>query len=237
MKRKGAGSKTARRMLVGALAALAAAAPGCRVPRAVVSPMPADLVTLEGHGSWKATVHGASTKARFSFFLDLSGRGRVEVSAPLAGTVAELVFIGPDAYLVLVAEKVYWKAAPEDVVEKFLGFRLSFADVVGLLCGRWRVPGPGSHRPSEEWIFHEDRKGRQDSGQQGAFRFSVQDFFPESAVPRRLNFESPLGNGGLTVLAMAFNVPARDGLFRLEFLRTHASKTWDEIERILRRDN
>ena len=235
--RKGVSSLVTPRAWALAALVLLATTFGCRAPRAVVSPMPADLVTLEGHGSWKATLNGAATKARFSFLLELSGRGKIDVAAPLGGTAAEIIFVGPAAYLVLSSERVYWKASPEEVVEKFLGFRLSLADLVGLLCGRWHVSGRGFERSPDGWFFREDRLGRRVSGQRGEFHFSVLDFFPESAVPRRLNFESPLGDGGLTVLTMAFNVPVPERLFSLEFIGTHASKTWDEVERILRHEN
>jgi hypothetical protein len=239
MMRKGVSSPVTPKAWARTLTVLAllAAGFGCRAPRAVVSPMPADLITLEGHGSWKAMLNGAATKARFSFLLELSGRGQIDVATPLGGTAAEIIFVGPAAYLVFPSERVYWKASPEEVVEKLLGFRLSVADLIGLLCGRWHVSGPGSERPPDEWSFREDRLGRRVSGQRGEFHFSVQDFFPESVVPRRLNFESPLGDGGLTILTMAFNVPVPERLFSLAFLGTYASKSWDEVERILRHEN
>lgn len=234
MVQKGDRPTAAAKIAFSVLAGLiAAAVPACR-PRVLLAPVPAEMVSLEGHGSLKISLRGESGRSKFSFFLEPDRRGRLTVSDLLNRTLVVIYLVGPDAYVVPSSSRIYWKATPEEVVEKFLGFRLSLADIVGLFSGRWDGSRLGESQGSNSWSFERDGQGRAVAGRRGDFFFSVREFFSRSDIPRRLDFSSPLGEGRLTLLAVGFNRPASDGLFALAFLRTHAPAGWSEIERILR---
>jgi len=187
-------------------------APSCRPSRLQVIPVPPDIRTLEGYGTVKLARSGESGRSRFSFVIEAGRRGKVEVLDAFNRSAAE-IFLAPDeAYFVLRSEKSYWKAAPEDVVERFLGIRLGLDDMTGLLCGR-RPGGPEG------------------------FDFRVRETFPGGSVPRRVEFAGPESEGTITILALSFNARVAESVFALDFLATHAALTWAEMERILRRED
>ena len=200
-----------KRIMVPVLAALAAVA-ACRPSRLEVVPVPPEVRSIEGYGSLKVLQTGGSVRSRFSFIIEAGRRGKVEILDALNRTAAEIFLLPDEAYFVLRADKIYWKAGPDEVIEKFLGVRLDLAEVTGLLCGRW-------------------------SGGREGLRLEVRETFSGGRVPRRVEFESPASAGTLTLLAVTFNAPAPEGSFALDFLSTHAARTWDEVERILRRED
>jgi hypothetical protein len=187
-------------------------ASSCRPSRLQVLPVPPDVRTLEGYGTVKLVRDGESGRSRFSFVIEAGRRAKVEVLDAFNRSAAE-IFLAPDeAYFVLRSEKAYWKAAPEDVVERFLGVRLGLDEVTGLLCGR-RPGGPEG------------------------FDFRVRETFPGGSAPRRVEFAGSGSEGTITVLALSFNAPVVESVFALDFLATHAALTWTEMERILRRED
>jgi hypothetical protein len=202
---------SSRRLMVPVLAALAAGV-ACRPSRLEVIPVPPEVRTIEGYGSVKVSQPGGSVRSRFSFFIEAGRGGKVEILDALNRSAAEVFLLPDEAYFVLRRDKVYWKADPAGVIEKFLGVRLDLAEVTDLLCGR---------RPG----------GRDD------LRLEVRETFGGGRVPRRVEFESSGSAGVLTLLAVTFNVPAAENSFALDFLSTYAERTWDEIERILRRED
>ena len=186
--------------------------PSCRPSRLRVIPVPPDVRTLEGYGTVKIVRAGESGRARFSFVIESGRRGKFEVLDAFNRSAAE-VFLAPDAaYFVLRGEKAYWKAEPQDVVEKILGVRLGLVDVEGLLVGR--PPG----------------------GPAG-FDVRVRETFPGGSVPRRIEFSGLESEGTITILALTFNTPPAGSVFDLDFLATHAAVPWAEMERFLRRED
>jgi len=187
-------------------------AASCRPSRLQVIPVPPEVRSIEGYGAVKIVRAGESGRSRFSFILETGRRGKVEVLDALNRAAAE-IFLAPDvAYLVLRGDKVYWKAAPEDVIEKFLGVRLGLDDVTGLLRGRPPAATAG-------------------------LDLEVRETFPGGSAPRRIEFAGIATSGTITILALSFNAPAAETVFDLDFLATFASRTWDEVERILRRED
>jgi hypothetical protein len=184
----------------------------CRASRLRVISAPPEVRSLEGYGTVKLVREGASGRTRFSFVLEPGRRGKVEVLDALNRTAAE-IFLAPDeAFFVLRSEKVYWKAAPGDVIEKFLGLALGLDDVAGLLRGR--APG-----------------------RRAGLNLEVRETFPGGSVPRRIEFSGPTAEGTITILDLAFNVPVAEKAFDMDFLSTHSPRRWEEIERILRRED
>lgn len=200
-----------RAALCGTLAALALAA-SCRPSRFNIVPVPPEVRTIEGYGSVKLVRDGESGRSRFSFVLEAGRRGKVEVLDAFNRAAAEIFLAPGESYFVLRGEKAYWKSAPEDVIEKFLGVRLGFDEVAGLLCGK---------RPEKRDVLD----------------VRILETFPGGSAPRRVEFSGPGSDGTITILALSFNVPAAESVFALDFLATHASLTWPEMERILRRED
>ena len=166
-------ARTSGAALIASLALLAA----CRPSRLQVIPVPPEVRSIEGYGTVKISRGGESGRSRFAFSLEAGKRGKVEVLDPLNRAAAEIFLAPGEAYVVLRRDKVFWKAAPEEVIERFLGVRLGLDDVAGLLCGR--PPAP----------------------------------------------------------ALTFNAPVSEAAFSLDFLAGFSSRTWEEIEKILRRED
>ena len=223
-------------LLIGTAALAALVLPGCRPPRAVLGPVPAEIREIEGDASLKLIRNGETSRARFAFVLGTSGRGRVVVTDFLGGSVAEFVFAGDDGYLVLPAKRIYWKASPAEIVEKLLGFPLTPDEMAGLICGRWPAAGRDGG-PFRGWSFERDGDGRTRSGRKDGLEFRVDEFFPRSPVPRIVDFQDALGSGRLTVRGIEFNGPAAESAARLDFLGVFSPRRWEEIAGILRHED
>lgn len=216
-----------------ALAAVLLAA-GCSLRRAVIAPVPEALSEVEGYASLKLTQNGETAKSKFSFILELDRRARVEIQDPLGRTAALIFIYENEGYFVLGSDKAYWKASGGEIISKFLGTPLGLAEMAGLLCGRW--PGP-SESDAAGWVLERDGEGRWASGRRETFAFQVREFFAGSTVPRRVDFQTLTGRGTVQVLAMEFNRPPAASVFDMGFLSGFASKSWEEIERAMRRED
>lgn len=215
------------RRLVPAAALLAAAVllSACRTFRPVVRP-PEVMENIEGYASLRLTREGETSRAKFAFSVALPNRARLEVFDALGRSVSIFIVRGDEAYLVLPSEKAYWQAGRDEVIEKFLGFPVQPAEMLGLLSGRWTAAA------SAGWAFVRDDKGRMISGTRGGLEIRILEYVPGSFVPRRWSFRHAGTSGVVGLLEAAFDRPPLD--ISLEFRRTFASKTWPEIERLLR---
>jgi hypothetical protein len=208
----------------------------CRPPRTFLGPVPAEVHEIEGDASLKITRNGETSRTRFAFVLEISRRGRVVVTDFLGGVAAEIVLAGDDGYFVLPSEKVYWKAGPAEIVEKFLGFPLTLDEMAGLICGRWPA-GMEDGTPFRRWSFERDGDGRTRAGRKNGLEFTVSEFFPGSQVPRTVDFRDAFGSGRLTVRGIEFNGLGAERAFNLDFIRAFSPKSWEEIGRILRHED
>jgi len=220
-----------------ALVAFVIMAAGCRIPKASMAPVPPGWKALEGYGSLKFLIRGETGRSRFSFVIEPPGRGRIVVADAFNRTLAEIFIAGNDGYFVLARERAYWKAPPQDIFEKFIGFGLNLEEMGWLLGGRWKQARAAASPAFAAWELTEDGEGRTASGRKGAFSFKVLEYFKRSPVPRRVDFLSDLGRGRITILSVAFEAAVVSAAFRLDFLKTCASKSWEEIEKIFRHDD
>jgi hypothetical protein len=181
---------------------------------------------MEGYASLRLTRDGTTTRAKFAFSVTLPDRARLEVFDALGRSVSLFLLQGEEAYLVLPSEKAYWKSGRGEVIEKFLGFAVSPAEILGLLSGRWAgSAGTG-------WLFVRDERGRVLSGTRDGLDVRILERFPGSDVPRRWSFRQAETSGIVGLLEAAFNPSPAD--FSLDFRRTFKAKTWPEIEKLLR---
>jgi len=204
----------------------------CNPRPRIRGPLPEQIRELEGYASLRITTDGETAKSRFSFVVEPQGRGRVEVLDALNRTAAEILAREDGkAYLILPRDKVFTEDAPEIIIDRFLGFPLALEEMAALISGRW------NKELAERWTLEADSRGRSAAGRRADFAFIVREFFPESPVPRRLDFESGSRRGSLTLLTLSFNQPLRAGLFSADFLKTYAPKSWAEIEKLLRHED
>ncbi len=181
---------------------------------------------MEGYASLRLTRDGATSRAKFAFAVVLPDRARLEVFDALGRSVSLFLVRGDEAYLVLPSEKAYWRGGRDEVIEKFLGFPVRPAEIMGLLAGRW------TEEASSGWAFVRDARGRTVSATRGALEVRILEVFPGSDLPRRWSFRQAGTSGTVGLLEAAFNRTPPD--FSLDFRRTFTAKTWPEIERLLR---
>jgi outer membrane biogenesis lipoprotein LolB len=209
---------------------------GCRIPSPALAPALSELRSFEGYASLKITRFQETSKTRFSFLVELPSLGRIEVLDPLSRVVFDIFIKEDKAYFVLPSEKMYWQGTKEEVLEKFLGFRLNLQEMASILSGRWPEAEAGQ-RPYSVWDLRQDTKNRIVSGRREGLQVDVRDFFVRSPAPRLLNFRSLESDGNLKVLSIRFNGPNKKDVFLLSFLDTYIPKTWEEIEKRLRNED
>lgn len=214
-----------RFLFLGALTGAALFAGACRPFRPSLHPA-AEVREIEGYASLRLTRGEETSRAKFAFAILLPNRARLEVFDALGRSASIFLIRGDEAYLILPSERVYWRGERDEVIAKFLGFPVQPAEIAGLISGRW------SDKASADWVFVRDAHGRVVSGTRNELSFLVQEFFPGSGLPRRWAFRHAGTEGVVGLLEAAFDRPAPD--FSLDFLRPYASKTWPEIEKLLR---
>ena len=170
-------------------------AAGCRPPRMSLAPIPPDWKAFEGYGRLKFLIRGETRGARFSFVIEPPGRGRITVADAFNRTLAEIFVEGNDGYFVLARDRVYWKAPPEDILEKFIGFGLNLEEMAWLLGGRWKQARAAASPAFAAWEFAEDGDGRTASGHKGAFSFRSSNILREVRSPAASIFRAISGEG------------------------------------------
>lgn len=227
------------RLAAVAIILLAVLAPGCRtgVPR--LGPE-TRLESVEGYASLKFKGAEAEGRSKVSFSIALPDRARVDVFDALGRAVITLIARGRESYFVTVRERAYWRGGPGEGFAKFLGFDLSPAELAGILAGRW-AGEPGSAPPAPEaaeaWRLTRDAQGRVVSASRGDVTFSVTAFFPGTTLPHVVTFAGGESSGTLRVFEARFNVSPPESAFGTGFLKDFTSKSWPEMEELLRHED
>lgn len=210
---------------------------GCVVGPPLLSPPPARVETLDGFGSLTLRGEGGSLRGRFSFLIALPDKGRIEVLDPFGRTRSVLIFREQAAYMLLPSRKVYWTGPEKELMENFLGFGLTAAELGGLIGGQWAAAGAWEGPEAGRWAFEKDGAGRVLAGAKGGFRFTVEEFHGKTSVPKSVGFSRSGEDGRLRVLQVRFNRSPRGDAFGLSILEGLARKTWPEVEELLRDEN
>lgn len=163
----------------------------------------------------------------------------MEGLGPLGRSLYQIVIENESGLFILPSKKVYWRGKTEEIVEKFLGFPLRLDEMASLLTGRWdELPTEGVQEAGgSRWVLDTDAGGRVLAGHRDDVRFEIKDFFRGSDVPRILIFKNPSSSGRLKILRVGFNQSLRPQVFDLSFLKDYQSKSWAEIETIIRDEN
>ncbi len=204
-----------------------------RPPR--IWPPPPQLHSLEGYASLSIKNSQQTVRSKFSFFFYFPGDGLLDVSNFLGRTLYQIIITQKRAFFLVPSKKIYWQGEEEEIIDKFLGFRLNVYELMALLSGQWTkieiAKEGGNWR--QEWLFEKDKQGRIVSGRRGQLEFEVQEFFKNTSVIRRLVFHHPWNSGHLKILSLRFNQPLKKQLFSLALLSHYQQKSWAEIEKIL----
>ncbi|MGD2294249.1 MAG: hypothetical protein PVF22_00255 [Candidatus Aminicenantes bacterium] len=206
----------------------------CQTQKIFLSPPSHEIKEFEGYATLRISAERQSARSRFSFLFHLPARGRVDVLDPLGRVPYQLIFFEKRAFFVVPSRKVYWQGGEEEIIEKFLGFRLSLSEVVALMSGQWLGTGLRTLKDWEEgWVVEKDRKGRTQSGKRGDFSFEVQEYFGQSSWVKTVVFRHSQTEGRLKVLDVRFNQPLKKETFSTAFLGIFIQKTWEEIQELL----
>jgi outer membrane biogenesis lipoprotein LolB len=214
---------------------------GCRPTGILLQPIPTKIERLEGHASLKISGEQRSARSKFAFLFQLPHQGRIEVSDFLLGrTLYQIIIDRERAVFLVPSKKVYWEGEEEEIIDYFLGFRLSLDEMINLIQGRWeeRTQEVGREKNRESWNLKKDERGRILAGTRGNLHFEVKEFLSGSHIPRILVFQHLLNSGRLKMLRINFNRPVKKKeAFSLSFLADYRQVSWEEIEKILADEN
>ena len=217
-----------RKILIAGLACTLLLA-SCRPGRIDLGPPLSRLERIEGYASLRIKGEQGSARSKFSFYFHLPQQGWIQVSSFLGKTIYRILIDNGEAFFIVPSKKVYWRGEEEEIIDKFLGFRLSLEEMTGLLSGRWEMEEPGM----KGWIFERDEGGRICAGRKADFRFEVREFFCTSPFARHIAFFHPSSEGQLKVLSVGVNPPPKKSVFSKEFLESCEQKSWLEIEEMI----
>lgn len=214
---------------------------GCRPARVLILTPPEKIERIEGYASLRISGEQGSARSKFTFLFQLPHQGRIEVTDFILGrTLYQIIVDRERAAFLVPSKKVYWEGDEEEIINYFLGFRLSLEEMINLLQGRWEERNTKARKEGkeEDWILNRDEKGRILFGQRGGLRFEVREFISGSRFPQVLTFQHASISGRLRILRLNFNKPLKKkDSFNLAFLANYRRVSWEEIERILADEN
>jgi len=205
----------------------------CQPSHISLTPLPSRIERIEGHASLRIVGDQGSTRSKFAFVFRLPDQGRIEVSGALGRILYRIVIVEGESYFIVPAKKVYWQGHEEEIIDKFLGFRLNLDEMINLLSGKWRGEDVGIEAGTHGWTLVKDQKGRIVSGKRGDLWFRVMEFIDNTPFARYLVFEHPLSSGQLKILHIGLNQPINERIFSKQFLERYAPKTWEEIRELI----
>lgn len=211
----------------------------CRLSSVRISSPPSQIKRIEGYASLKIKGEEGTARSKFSFLFDLPDKGVLDISNVLGRTLYQIIINEGKAFLLIPSKKVYCQEEEEEIIYRFLGFRLNLNELISLLSGQWTRSGWDIKEEnwSQSWVFEVDSEGRIVKGERGELSFEVKEFFENTSVVHLLVFHHPLNSGRLKILSISFNRPLRNRVFLQEFLKNCKRKTWAEIEKILNEKN
>jgi hypothetical protein len=203
----------------------------CCQPRHLsLSPIPSRIDRIEGHASLIIRGDQGTARSKFLFLFQLPDQGRIDVTGALGSVIYRIVISGGSGYFIVPSKKVYWQSQEEDIIDKFMGFRLNLSEMIRLLSGNW---GEGEIEGLEGWSLFRGQDGRIISGKRDDLWFEVDEFIGDSPFARRLRFEHALSSGQVRVLSIELNQPLRPNVFSTKFMEKYQPKTWEEIQEML----
>lgn len=206
----------------------------CVPSRVLLSPVPSEIRSVEGHASLRIYGEDGTVRTKFSFLFLLPDQGDIVASNFLGQTIYRITITSDEAFLIIPSKKVYWKGREEEIIDTFLGFKLNMQEMISLLTGEWQELGLiQKDRKDQRWEFEKDQAGRIISGWRDSLRFEIEEFVNDSHLARVITFESMFTTGRVRLIKAAFNKPVRPESFSTDFLQQYRRKTWEEIQAII----
>ena len=205
---------------------------GCLPTRVLLSPVPDRIERMEGYASLSLTGEEGSARSNFSFLFSLPDKGHIEVREFIIGSLYQIIITDGTAYFILPKKKVYWEGEEEEIIDKFLGFRLNLEEMISLFTGKWPAPIEGEETVSA-WQLDRDSRGRILSGRREDLRFKVESFIEDTRLAQSFIFEHPASYGRLKFSHIDFNRPYNERAFSTAFQKRYQRKTWEEIQALL----
>ncbi|MFO7866393.1 MAG: lipoprotein insertase outer membrane protein LolB [Candidatus Aminicenantes bacterium] len=192
---------------------------------------PDRIRTVEGYASLRIQTEEGASRTKFSFVFSLPQRGHIEVSDFLGRTIYQILVLPEKAFFVVPSRKLYWTGREENIIEKFLGFRLSMEEAVRFLTGQWHHSSlPGS---PADWTFQYDENGRVVSGKRDGLCFVIEEFLGDSNQVQSLTFSHSLSRGSLKILQLQFNQEVIPDVFSYDFTERYSETSWEHIRDLL----
>ena len=206
---------------------------GCQISPVSLSPLPSRIERIEGHAALTISGDQGTARSKFSFLFQLPARGRIDVTGALGSVLYRIIVYDGEAYFILPSKKAYWRGQEEEIIDKFMGFRLSLEEMINLLSGNWKGEAALQNGNLEDWDFTRDGKGRVVSGKRQELRFAIEKFIGDTSFTHRLVFEHPSSTGQIKILNINLNRPIGENVFSKKFLTRYRPKTWAEIQEML----
>ena len=207
----------------------------CGSSKLLLTPIPPQIDSMEGYASLRLKNEEGSAKSKFSFLFHLPSKGRIESSDFLGRTLYHIIINDEGAFFAVPSKKVFWQGTEEEIVYRFLGFRLNLDEMISLMNGQWNWSDREDRARLDEWIFEQDKQGRVVIGRREDLWFYVEEFIVNTPLARTIIFKHPLNDGRVKILNIGFNKPIKEGAFSTSFLDAYQRKTWVEIEALLQK--
>ena len=207
----------------------------CAGSKLLLTPIPPQIDSMEGHASLRIKNEEGSSKSKFSFLFHLPSQGRIEATDFLGRTLYHIVICEEGAFFVVPSKQIYWKGKEEEIVYRFLGFQLSLKEMISLMNGEWDWESEEDKARLDEWIFERDKQNRIAIGRREELWFYVEEFIVNTSLARTIVFKHPMNEGRVRILNIGFNKPVKEEAFSTSFLQNYDQKSWAEIEAILQK--
>jgi len=207
----------------------------CGGSKLLLTPIPPHIESMEGHASLRIKNEEGSAKSKFSFLFHLPSQCRIEVSDFIGRTLYHIIISEAGAFFVVPSKQIFWQGKEEEIVSRFLGFRLNLNEMISLLKGEWDWENEEDKVRLDEWLFERDNQGRVIIGRREDLWFYVEEFIVNTPLARTIVFKHPLNEGRVKILNIGFNIPIREGAFSIASLKHFQQKTWAEIEALLQK--
>ena len=207
----------------------------CRPTQLLLTPIPPQVESMEGYASLRIKGETGATRSKFAFLFNLPSRCRIEVSDFLGRSLYQILINEEGAFFIVPSKKVFWQGSEEEIVYRFLGFRLNLKEMSSLLNNEWAWDKEEDAARMAEWIFERDKQGRVVIGRRGELWFYVEEFIVNTPLARTIVFRHPLNEGRVKVLSIGFNKSFPEEAFSMTVLMGYQQKTWAEIEDLIRR--
>lgn len=211
----------------------------CRPASIILSPLPHHIESVEGYASIKITGEENHTRARFSFILDSSRKGKIQVSNVMGKTLFQILIDKNQSFFVLPSKRAYWRGKEKEIMSKFLGFEMSLLELESFLTGRWerRMKKNSTSKEIKKWKLFTDEQGRAVRGEKGNLCFEVKEFLNDTSIARIFYFYYYKNEYRLKIIQIDFNQPVKKDVFSLDYLKGYEQKSWAELEKLIENDS